>query len=216
MFAGIVEETGLIRNIKKGARSSKIVVSADKVFSDLKEGDSIALDGACMTVSMLREKEFSVDASFQTLKITTLVELKKGDIVNLERAIRYSDRIGGHLVSGHIDGVGSIADREGAGDAFLLKIKAPPHILRYSIRKGSIAVDGVSLTINEVGSNFFSVTLIPFTIKMTTLGSKKIGNNVNLENDLIGKYIDAFLKQGNRQPGKEMIDLEFIREHGFI
>lgn len=216
MFAGIVEETGLIRNIKRGARSSKIVVSADKVFSDLKEGDSIALDGACMTVSMLREKEFSVDASFETLKITTLVELKKGDIVNLERAIRYSDRIGGHLVSGHIDGVGSIADREGAGDAFLLKIKAPPHILRYSIRKGSIAVDGVSLTINEVGSNFFSVTLIPFTIKMTTLGSKKIGNNVNLENDLIGKYIEAFLKQGNRQPGKETIDLEFIREHGFI
>lgn len=216
MFAGIVEETGLIRNIKRGARSSKIVVSADKVFSDLKEGDSIALDGACMTISMLREKEFSVDASFETLKITTLVELKKGDIVNLERAIRYSDRIGGHLVSGHIDGVGSIADREGAGDAFLLKIKAPPHILRYSIRKGSIAVDGVSLTINEVGSNFFSVTLIPFTIKMTTLGSKKIGNNVNLENDLIGKYIDAFLKQGNRQPGKETIDLEFIREHGFI
>lgn len=216
MFAGIVEETGLIRNIKRGARSSKIVVSADKVFSDLKEGDSIALDGACMTISMLREKEFSVDASFETLKITTLVELKKGDIVNLERAIRYSDRIGGHLVSGHIDGVGSIADREGAGDAFLLKIKAPPHILRYSIRKGSIAVDGVSLTINEVGSNFFSVTLIPFTIKMTTLGSKKIGNNVNLENDLIGKYIEAFLKQGNRQPGKETIDLEFIREHGFI
>lgn len=216
MFSGIVEEIGLIKDIKIGARSSKIIVSAGKVFSDLKEGDSISLDGVCMTVSMIIDKEFSVDASFETLKITTLANLKRGDKVNLERAIRFSDRIGGHLVSGHIDGIGSITDRKEAGDFLLLKIKAPHHIIRYSVKKGSIAVDGVSLTINEVGGNFFSVALIPFTIKMATLGSKKIGEDVNLENDLIGKYVEAFLKQGSGQPDKKTIDMEFIKEHGFI
>lgn len=216
MFSGIIEEIGIISDISRGVRSNKISVSADKVFSDLKEGDSIALDGACMTVSGLKDRTFSVDASFETLKITTLADLKRGDKVNLERAVRFSDRIGGHLVTGHIDGMGSIADRKEVGDSLALKIKAPPHILRYSIRKGSIAIDGISLTINEIGSDFLLVTLIPFTIKMTTLGPKRRGEKVNLENDLIGKYIEAFLKGGNGQNNKERIDMGFIKEHGFI
>ncbi|MBI5745766.1 MAG: riboflavin synthase [Nitrospirae bacterium] len=216
MFSGIIEEIGLIRDIKKGARSYKLAVSAGKVLSDLKEGDSITVNGACMTVSMLKEKEFSVDASFETLNITTLSDLKKGDSVNLERAIRLSDRIGGHLVTGHVDGVGSIASRKDVGDSIALKIAAPPNILKYSIKKGSIAIDGVSLTINDVEGSSFLVMLIPFTIKMTTLGSRKIGEKVNLENDLIGKYVEAFLIHGNREPNKDTIDMEFIREHGFI
>ncbi len=216
MFSGIIEEIGLIRDIKKGARSYKLSVSAGKVMSDLKEGDSISIDGACMTVSMLKGKEFSVDASFETLNITTLADLKKRDNVNLERAIRFSDRIGGHLVTGHVDAVGSIAGRKEVGDSIALKIAAPPNILKYSIKKGSIAIDGVSLTINDLEGSSFLVMLIPFTIKMTTLGSRKIGEKVNLENDLIGKYVEAFLIQGNREPNKETIDMEFIREHGFI
>lgn len=216
MFSGIIEEIGKIRDIKKGVKSNNIAVSAKKIFTDLKEGDSISIDGACMTVSMLKENEFSVDASSETLNITTLTDLKKGDRVNLERAIRFSDRIGGHLVTGHVDGVGSIVGRNEVGDSIALKIAATPQILRYTIIKGSIAVDGVGLTVNEVGSNSITVMLIPYTIKMTTLGSKKVGEKVNLENDLIGKYVEAFLINGNREPNKDTIDMEFIREHGFI
>lgn len=215
MFSGIIEEIGKIRDIKKGVKSNNIAVSAKKIFTDLKEGDSISIDGACMTVSILKENEFSVDASFETLNITTLADLKKGDSVNLERAIRFSDRIGGHLVTGHVDGVGSILKKKEVGEAIALTISAPPQILRYTIIKGSIAVDGVSLTINEVGNSSITVMLIPYTIKMTTLGSKKIGEKVNLENDLIGKYIEAFLINGNRERNKYTIDMEFIREHGF-
>ncbi|HLF86051.1 MAG TPA: riboflavin synthase [Nitrospiria bacterium] len=216
MFSGIIEEIGLINSIKEGKKSNKITISADKVFSDLKEGDSITLDGACMTVSMIRNKEFSVDISSETLNITTLCDLKKGNKVNMERAIRFSDRIGGHLVTGHVDGVGSILKRKEVGEAIGLTISAPPQILRYTIKKGSIAVDGVSLTINEAGNSSITVMLIPYTINMTTLGSKKIGEKVNLENDLIGKYVESLLKQENREPDKGMIDMEFIREHGFI
>jgi riboflavin synthase len=216
MFSGIIEEIGLINSIKEGKQSNKIAVSADKVFSDLKEGDSITLDGACMTVSMLRKKEFSVDASSETINITTLCDLKKGNRVNLERAIRLSDRIGGHLVTGHVDGVGSILKRKEVGEAIALTISAPPQILRYTIKKGSIAVDGVSLTINEAGDSSITVMLIPYTLNMTTLGSKKIGEKVNLENDLIGKYVESLLRQENRESAKGTIDIEFIREHGFI
>ncbi len=216
MFSGIIEEIGKIRDIKKRDKSNNIAVSAKKIFTDLKEGDSISIDGACMTVSRLKENEFSVDASFETLNITTLADLKKGDSVNLERAIRFSDRIGGHLVTGHVDGVGSILKKKEVGEAIALTIAAPPQILRYTIVKGSIAVDGVSLTINEVGNSSITVMLIPYTIKMTTLGSKKIGEKVNLENDLIGKYVESLLKQEHREPVKRMIDIEFIREHGFI
>lgn len=216
MFSGIIEEIGKIRDIKKGVKSSNIAVSAKKIFTDLKEGDSISIDGACMTVSMLKENEFSVDASLETLNLTTLADLKKGDSVNLERAIRFSDRIGGHLVTGHVDAVGSIAGRKEVGEAIALTISAPPQFLRYTIIKGSIAVDGVSLTINEVGNSSITVMLIPYTLKMTTMGFKKIGEKMNLENDVIGKYVEAFLVNGNREPNKYTIDMEFIREHGFI
>ena len=216
MFSGIIEEIGKIRDIKRGVKANNISVSAKKIFTDLKDGDSISIDGACMTVSMLKENEFSVDASFETLNITTLADLKKGDSVNLERAIRFSDRIGGHLVTGHVDGVGSILKRKEVGESIALTISAPPQILRYTIKKGSIAVDGASLTINEVGSTSLTVMLIPYTIKMTTLGSKKIGEKVNLENDLIGKYVESLLRQENRGSAKGTIDIEFIREHGFI
>ena len=176
------------------------------------------MNGACLTVVKRDEKEFSADVSAETLSVTTLGKLAVGSPVNLERAMKLNERIGGHLVAGHVDGIGTVRERHQEGNGTVIVIEAPPEILRYCIVKGSITVDGVSLTINEVGGRTFSVMIIPHTATVTTLGIKQIGDTVNLESDLIGKYVERLLQERGQLPPKSdiVIDRDYLQKRGLI
>ena len=193
MFTGIVEEMGKIVRVEKGAKSSRLTVSGDKIFSDLKLGDSVATNGVCLTVTSFSKGIFTADVMNETLKRSNLGELRQGSMVNLERAMIANGRFGGHIVSGHIDGTGVITKIEQDDIAVWYTIRADRKIMKYIIEKGSVAIDGISLTIAKVTDNDFSVSLIPHTAKETVLGYKKTGDTVNLENDVVGKYIEHFL-----------------------
>ncbi|MBX3335245.1 MAG: riboflavin synthase, partial [Nitrospira sp.] len=186
MFTGIVEEMGAITVLKKSLTGAKLTILASTVMADLKIGDSVSVNGICLTVVSKTERDFSVEVSPETLSVTTLGTYPVGMPVNLERAMRLNERIGGHLVAGHVDGVGVIRSRQQDANAILLAIEAPQNILRYCVAKGSITVDGISLTINELNEKGFSVAIIPHTAKVTTLGLKQVNDSVNLESDLIG------------------------------
>ena len=192
MFTGIVEEMGKIVRVEKGAKSSRLTVSGDKIFSDLKLGDSVATNGVCLTVTSFSKGIFTADVMNETLKRSNLGELRQGSMVNLERAMIANGRFGGHIVSGHIDGTGVITKIEQDDIAVWYTIRADRKIMKYIIEKGSVAIDGISLTIAKVTDNDFSVSLIPHTAKETVLGYKKTGDTVNLENDVVGKYIEHF------------------------
>ncbi len=211
MFTGLIEELGTVEKIRSKGSSIHLTIKASTVLEDMKTGDSITLDGACLTVIDVTPDSFSVDVVAETLKRTTLSRLKVGDTVNLERALKGSDRLGGHLVTGHIDGVGRIRERKAQGDNFMLRISALSEIIKYIIPKGSVAVDGVSLTVVEVIRDSFTVAVIPYTAKMTTLGRKGAGSLVNLESDLLGKYVDRLM---NYKESK--ITSSFLAEHGFM
>ncbi|WP_027718120.1 riboflavin synthase [Desulfovirgula thermocuniculi] len=217
MFTGLVEEVGVVRGISRGRDSARLVVEATRVTADMKVGDSVAVNGACLTVVECDPYSFAADVMAETLAKTNLGLLKPGDRVNLERALRLGDRLGGHLVTGHIDGVGKIKRRREHDIAVLLEIEAPPEVMRYVVKKGSVAVDGTSLTVADVGRQSFLVSLIPHTASRTTLGAKKPGEAVNLEADIIGKYVERLLSFPHRgaSPG-EGISLEFLSEHGFL
>src|SRR5581483_3340100 len=197
MFTGIIEEMGVIQEVERSPQSFRFKILAKAVLEELEEGDSITVNGVCLTAVAPGVADFTADVSPETVRVTNLGGLKAGDPVNLERAMRIMDRIGGHLVSGHVEGVGQIRERRQEGNAILLTVDAPSAILKYCIRKGSIAVDGVSLTINDLTERSFSVSVIPHTAAVTTLGLKGIGEAVNLESDLIGKYIERLLKGGD-------------------
>ena len=214
MFTGIVEEMGVIQGVDRSIQSVRFRILAKAVLEELEEGDSITVNGVCLTAVTPGSADFTVDVSPETLRVTNLGGLKAGDPVNLERAMRIMDRIGGHLVSGHVEGVGQVRERRQEGNALLLTIEAPASILKYCIRKGSIAVDGVSLTINDLAERSFSVSVIPHTAEVTTLGLKGPGAAVNLESDLIGKYIERLLRGGEPSEGK--IDREYLQRHGYI
>jgi len=218
MFTGIVEELGEVRALSRGSRSAKIKIAARTVLEGTKPGDSIAVNGTCLTVTELETDWFLADVMAETLDRTNLGELAPGSRVNLERALTLNTRLGGHLVSGHVDGVGTIVAQERLDIALLTTIQAPPTVLRYIIEKGSIAVDGISLTIVSLTDNGFQVSLIPETVKRTTLGFKKTGDRVNLEGDIIGKYIERLLQFTGREPAsqKGSLDLEFLARHGFL
>lgn len=229
MFTGIVEELGEILALQHAKESIVLVIKGNKVLEDLKEGDSIAVNGVCLTVVGISSTAFHADVMPETLRKTNLYELKKGDKVNLERALPVGGRLGGHFVSGHIDGTGIIISEKREGNAQIKLISAPEQVIRYVVAKGSIAVDGVSLTVVNVQKNSFSVSLIPHTAKFTTLGYKKPGDKVNLEADLLGKYIEkillnaddenSFLLEHNRDnEGKkeEGITYTLLKEQGFI
>lgn len=186
---------------------------AQVVLEDLTAGDSITVNGVCLTVTSKTKKEFMVDVSPETMSVTQLGSLKVGDAVNLERAMRIGSRLGGHLVSGHIDGVGTIRKRRKEEGTLLLSIEAPPEVLRYCIKKGSIAVDGVSLTINRLNDKECEVAIIPHTAEHTTLGIKGVGETVNLECDLIGKYVERLLLS-EEPPGK--ITREYLKRKGIL
>jgi riboflavin synthase len=211
MFTGIIEELGVVKSLRRSGEAARIVIAASKVLEGTALGDSICVNGVCLTVVEMGAGEFSSDVAVETLRVTNLGELKAGSKVNLERALQLSARIGGHLVSGHVDAVGRLREKREEGNGWRLIFEASAAVLRYVIRKGSIAIDGVSLTVADVDQTGFSVAMIPHTAKLTTLGFKKAGDTVNLESDIIGKYVERLL--GGRAEGG--IDLDLLRKTGF-
>lgn len=214
MFTGIVEEVGQVKAVGNGT----LQIQATKVLEDVKLGDSIAINGICLTVTGFNSHSFQADVMPETIKRTSLGELKLGSPVNLERALTLSSRLGGHIVSGHIDGTGRIVSLKEDKNAILMKIQADGAILRYIVEKGSVALDGISLTVVQVGSRDFTVSLIPHTRQVTNLSVKGEGSLINIENDVVGKYVAKLL-----QPADESVDaatqssitMDFLKENGF-
>ena len=222
MFTGIVEELGTIKNIQHKSQDVTLEIQAIEVLTDAKVGDSIAIDGACLTIRSLTPEAFSADISAETLRRTTLGERKVGEQVNLERSLRLSDRLGGHLVLGHVDEVATICAWKDEGDASLMRVTMSGNTRRYITYKGSVTVDGISLTVSGVHEDSFEVALIPHTKEVTTLGTKGNGARVNLEVDLIARYLETLLKNSDgdgdwtEQPRSETLNLGFLAKHGYI
>lgn len=210
MFTGIIEEIGKIKGISRGNRSVTLEVEAEKVLKNTNVGDSIATNGVCLTVTSMTNRSFRADVMPETMKRTSLGSLKAGDRVNLERALCLNSRLGGHLVAGHVDGTGKIVGMERDDNAVWITISAGPELLKYILEKGSIAVDGVSLTVAYVDRTMFKVSVIPHTQEETTLTSKRTGDVVNLENDMIARYVEKLM--GKEQKG---LSLERLIEEGF-
>ena len=217
MFTGIIEEMGVVKTAAQAPSGSGLTILAKRVLEGLTIGDSVTVNGACLTVVGFDTAQFRVDVSSETAKVTTLGKVKAGDAVNLERAVRLSDRLGGHLVTGHVDGIGTIRARVQDAQAIQMRIEASREILRYCVTKGAITVDGISLTINQVDEQGFLITVIPHTAKVTTLGLKQVGDAVNLESDLIGKYVERLLREreGVVQPDIK-IDKDYLARRGLI
>ncbi len=216
MFTGIIEETGTVRHVSLHGNSGSIQVGAELVLAGTRPGDSIAVNGVCLTVTTMDTNGFTADVMAETLRRSNLGQLKAGALVNLERAMPADGRFGGHIVSGHIDGTGTIAALEKEGNATWVYIHTSPEILALVVEKGSIAIDGISLTVAKVGMEEFAVSIIPHTSSHTTLLKKKAGDVVNLENDIVGKYVQRLLGQSQlEQPHRSRITEEFLRENGF-
>ncbi len=221
MFTGIIEGLGTLTAIRSTGRGQRLAIEADFALDQTKIGDSICVSGACLTAVRIEGRRFEVDISPETLEKTIFSNAKVGQRVNLERALRLSDRIDGHLVSGHIDGTGVIRQREPVGNAILVTIEVAGSLVRYMITKGSVAVDGISLTINTCEADAFSVSIIPHTAGLTTIGFKDRGEAVNIETDMIGKYVQRFVGQlqppgKNQAPDAAAVDREFLIKTGFI
>ncbi len=216
MFTGIIEEIGTVKSVISGRTSGVIVIKADTVLNGTKLGDSIAVNGVCLTVTNITGGEFSADVMPETLSRSNLGLLQTGGAVNLERAMAADGRFGGHIVSGHIDGVGTITEMKKEENAVWVTIAADEDIMRLIVEKGSAAIDGISLTVAKVNKQSFSVSIIPHTGSETALLHKKIGDKVNLENDIIGKYVEKLLNPTERsEKPKSKITMEFLRENGF-
>lgn len=216
MFTGIIEEIGKITGIHKGDKSSKLTIQGNTIFEDLKLGDSVGVNGVCLTVTAFQNKSFIADVMSETLARSDLGELKPGSAVNLERAMSAKGRFGGHMVSGHIDGTGTIVNMQKEDNAVWIKISTTNKILRGIVEKGSVAIDGISLTVAKLDKNSFSVSVIPHTGNETTLLTKKTGDVVNLENDIIGKYIERFLSVSSENTkNKSNITTELLTKYGF-
>ena len=220
MFTGIIEGLGTIDEIRSQDQGKRFSFNADFVLGKTKIGDSISVSGVCLTVVMIQGKRFQVDVSPETLEKTTFGRAKIGDRVNLERALQLSGRIDGHLVSGHIDGMGTIKQKQTKGNAVIVGIGVPESFSRYMINKGSIAVDGISLTINNCDPGSFDVSIIPHTAKLTTMAMKSIGDSVNIETDMIGKYVERFVttiqNNGKKDQIRHSIDMQFLAKTGFV
>jgi riboflavin synthase len=217
MFTGIIEEMGVVKAVGKTLQGCRVAILAQTVLDGLKVWDSVTVNGVCLTVVTCDGMEMRADISPETLKVTTFRSLKAGDPVNLERAMRLGDRLGGHLVTGHVDGTGVLRSRVQEADALQIMIEASRDILRYCVPKGSITVDGISLTVNEVTDRGFHGTIISHTAKVTTMGIKQVGDAVNLETDLIGRYVERLFpgsQTGNRPDIK--IDRDYLQKRGLI
>lgn len=215
MFTGIVEELGSIRSVRRGQHSSVLSIAAKDILSDLKIGDSVAVNGVCLTATTVDGSGFTADVMHETLNRSSLGSLTVGRHVNLERAMAANGRFGGHIVSGHIDGTGTITALRKDDNAVWYTISASQELLRYIVEKGSIAIDGISLTVAEVGESWFSISAIPHTVAITTLGEERPGDTVNLENDVIGKYVEKLLRPQPQETAKSSLTLEFLAQHGF-
>ncbi|MDD7049360.1 MAG: riboflavin synthase [Lachnospiraceae bacterium] len=215
MFTGIVEEIGTIRSIAQGRHSAVLTIGAKRVLEDARMGDSIAVNGVCLTVTSFGTDYFTAGVMHETLNRSALSRLKNTSRVNLERAMAAYGRFGGHLVAGHVDGVGKIIQIRQDDTAVWYTIEAPPSILRYIVEKGSIAINGISLTVATVTSDTFSISAIPHTVKMTTLSETKEGEVVNLENDIIGKYVEKLIQSPAEEQRKSRITKDFLVKYGF-
>ncbi|MGB8452856.1 MAG: riboflavin synthase [Anaerocolumna sp.] len=215
MFTGLIEEIGEIQNIMKSVKSAKIRIKAGVILEDAKPGDSISTNGVCLTVTEHTVDSFTVDVMAETMRRSNLNLLSQGDKVNLERALRAGDRLGGHMVSGHIDGMGTITKYEKEDNAVWITISAAGELLKYIVNKGSVSLDGVSLTVAYVDERSFKVSIIPHTRDITTLLGKKVGNQINVECDMIGKYVEKLLFTKNQEK-KSGIDMDFLSNTGFI
>jgi len=217
MFKGIIEGLGTIQHIRPSGKSMKMSLISDFDLDETKIGDSIAVNGVCLTAVQINGRQFDVDIAPETVSKTVFQYIKSNDRVNLERAMRLSDRIDGHLVSGHVDGLGKITDRKNQDNAIIVEITTQTDLSRYMIHKGSVAVDGISLTINRLEKDKFYLSIIPHTAKLSTIGFKPVGQWVNLETDMIGKYVERLIspQKESSKPIKKGIDFEFLVKHGF-
>lgn len=214
MFTGIIEEVGTVLSIKKGSVSSKITFSGKKIFEDIHLGDSIAINGVCLTADILTDNSFTADIMAETLRRSSLGDLKIGSKVNMERAMLCNGRFGGHIVSGHVDATGKIINFKREENAVWITISAESKTLKYIVEKGSVALDGISLTVASVGDTSFKVSIIPHTASETTLLTKSIGDRINIECDIVGKYIERFLNF--KEDKSSTVDLNFLAQHGFL
>ena len=213
MFTGIVEETGTVRAVRRGAHSAALSIGASVVLSGLKIGDSVAVNGVCLTVTERNAGGFTADVMHETLDRSTLGALVPGSPVNLERAMAADGRFGGHIVSGHIDGTGTVTAITRDDNAVWYTVEPPPRLLPYLVEKGSVTLDGISLTVAAIGERTFSVSVIPHAAAVTTLGARRVGSAVNLETDIIGKYVESLLRP--RAPAESRITREFLLQNGF-
>ncbi len=215
MFTGLIEDLGILRDIRTGAGQAVLTVGTALPMVEFTLGESIAINGVCLTVTRFAEGAFSADVSPETLDCTTLGRLSAGSRVNLERALRLSDRLGGHLVTGHVDGLARLVERRQDGNSWRFRFQGDATLFSQLVDKGSVAVDGISLTVNQVKSDSFSLAVIPHTLAMTTLQERKVGDEVNIETDLIGKYVARFLQHGGH--GKvQGVTMETLAKHGFL
>lgn len=212
MFTGIIEEIGRIQGIQRGKASAILQIAASEIMDDIRPGHSIAVNGVCLTVTSISPNGFGADVMHETLDRSSLLSLRRGSAVNLERAMPANGRFGGHIVSGHIDGTGVISHIRRDDNAIWYTVKPPLPMLRYIIEKGSIAIDGISLTVAAVGGDSFSVSVIPHTASTTTLAGRRMGDTVNLENDCIGKYVERLI---GKESQTNHITAGFLMEHGF-
>ena len=218
MFTGIVEEMGTIQKIERGSQSAVLSIRCEKVLEGTQIGDSIAVNGVCLTVTSLRSDGYDADVMAETIRRSNLGTLSSGSKVNLERAMAADGRFGGHIVSGHIDGTGVITDYTGEENAIWVTVTCDKKLLKYIIEKGSITIDGISLTVAYVDDRCFKVSIIPHTAEETTLIRRQTGAVVNLENDVIGKYVDKLLHFKDKEEpdtGKK-VDMNFLAENGFL
>lgn len=217
MFTGLIEEIGIMESAVKGEKSMKLTIKAKKVLENVNLGDSISTNGVCLTVASFTNNSFTVDVMPETMRKTNLGKLQKGSPVNLERALKLSDRLGGHIVSGHIDGTGTIKEYKDEDNATWLTVETSSNVIKYIIPKGSVAIDGTSLTVVDTDRNSFRVSLIPVTKEETILLKKKTGDEVNLECDIVGKYIERFLTfKGDEEQETSRIDMKFLADNGFL
>ena len=215
MFTGLIEDLGTLRELRTSAEQARLTVATGLPMTEFVLGESIAVNGVCLTVITFGDGVFSADVSPETLKRSTLGHLMRGSRVNLERALRLTDRLGGHLVTGHIDGRARIIERRQDGNAWHLRFHAGPTVTELLVAKGSVAIDGISLTVNEVSGETFALAVIPHTLALTTLQERKVGDEVNVETDLIGKYVARFMQNG--VPGKAQgVTLDLLAKHGFM
>jgi riboflavin synthase len=213
MFTGLVEETGIVKRFEKGSVGAVLIVECSKILEDLILGDSVAVNGVCQTVVAKDENTFTVQVSDETLRVTNFETFKHGTIVNLERALALNSRLGGHFVSGHVDCCGKLVSKTKKNEFYDIEFLLPIDFSKYIVKKGSVTINGISLTVANVRDERFSVSVIPHTYENTNLSELNFGDSVNIETDILGKYVEKFLSV---KDNKSNIDMKFLQENGFV